>query len=176
MLVRTAASMAPEQALGKSVDGRADLYALGVLLYELTTNRLPFSAEDPLAIVSQHIHAPVAPPRALRPDLPSALERVILRLPAKDPTQRFASAEETATALRESLSAKVPEREQDSIASVAILDALSRGRLVGRATELAELRDLWHHALSGHSHAVLLSGEPGVGKTRAKRGDLVSCL
>ena len=67
VIVGTAAYMAPEQALGQHVDGRADLYALGVLLYELTTGRVPFTGDDPLTIVSQHVHAPVVPPRVLAP-------------------------------------------------------------------------------------------------------------
>ena len=104
-IVGTAAYMAPEQALGSTVDGRADLYALGVVLYELTTGRVPFLGNDPLATISQHLHAPVVPPRVLRPDLPRALETVILRLLAKDPEQRFATARETATALRDALDA-----------------------------------------------------------------------
>src|SRR5262249_11995866 len=66
LIVGTASYIAPEQALGQKVDGRADLYALGVLLYQLTTGRLPFAADDPLSVVSQHVHAPVVPPRVLR--------------------------------------------------------------------------------------------------------------
>lgn len=168
VIVGTAAYMAPEQALGQQVDGRADLYALGVLLYELTTGRVPFKGPDPLAVVSQHIHASVVPPRVLRPEMPRALEAVILRLLAKDPAQRFANAVETELALRASLTAEHTTTEGDADA-VAILDALSRGHLVGRATELAELRDLWRRAREAHGHAVLLSGEPGAGKTRLAR-------
>jgi tetratricopeptide (TPR) repeat protein len=168
LIVGTAAYMAPEQALGHEVDGRADLYALGVLLYELTTGRVPFKGDDPLAVVSQHVHASVVPPRVLRSDLPRALEAVILRLLAKDPSQRFASAGETSVALRDSL--RVPEpTDEGSAGTVAILDALSRGHLVGRAAELAEARDLWRRARESHGHAVLLSGEPGAGKTRLAR-------
>lgn len=169
VIVGTAAYMAPEQALGQEVDGRTDLYALGVLLYELTTGRVPFQGNDPLAVVSQHIHASVVPPRMLRPDMPRALEAVILRLLAKDPAQRFASAVETEAALLASLDADETTTGEEAADSVAILDALSRGHLVGRAGELAEVRDLWHRAREGRGHAVLLSGEPGAGKTRLAR-------
>ncbi len=167
LVLGTPSYMAPEQALGKAVDARADLYALGVLLYELTTGRLPFTGSDPLAVVSQHVHAPVVPPRVLQPALPQPLERVIMRLLEKNPSARFASAGETAIALRSSMSDAEPSAE--AAGAVAILDALSRGRLVGRTDELAEARQLWRRALEGHGHAVLLSGEPGGGKTRLAR-------
>ncbi len=169
LVLGTAAYMAPEQALGKPVDGRTDLYALGVLIYELITGRVPFTGDDPLAVVSQHVHAPVVPPRALRSDVPRALEVAILRLLAKDPSKRFATARETAVALRQSLTIDDSAADQDSADAVAILDALSRGRFVGRTVELAELRDLWARAREGLGHGVLLSGEPGAGKTRLAR-------
>ncbi|HLA10490.1 MAG TPA: serine/threonine-protein kinase [Pyrinomonadaceae bacterium] len=167
-IVGTAAYMAPEQALGKPVDGRADLYALGVLVYELVTGRVPFCGDNPLAVVSQHIHAPVVRPRVLRPDLPRPLENVILRLLEKDPARRFATAAETSAALQSSLSDSVDFAEEPT-ATVALLDALSRGQLVGRGAELPEARELWQRAREGQGHAVLLSGEPGAGKTRLAR-------
>src|SRR5438876_7777122 len=169
LIVGTPSYMAPEQALGHTVDARADLYALGVLLYELTTGRLPFTGDDPLTVVSQHVHAPVVPPRVLRPSLPRALEAVILRLLEKNPDARFASADETATALRHSLEQPGVGEETEAAGAVAILDALSRGRLVGRVAELAEARQLWRRALERHGHGVLCSCEPGAGKTRLAR-------
>jgi len=167
IIVGTAAYMAPEQALGQTIDGRADLYALGVLLYELTTGRVPFTGDDPLTIVSQHVHAPVVPPRVLRSDIPPMLETIIVRLLAKDPAQRFSSAAETRAALIESLKTETAPMEGAPV--VAILDALSRGRLIGRGSELAEVRELWQRAREGRGHGVLLSGEPGAGKTRLAR-------
>lgn len=169
VIVGTAAYMAPEQALGQPVDGRSDLYALGVLLYELTTGRLPFTGDDPLTIVSQHVHAHVVPPRVLRSEIPRALEAIILRLLAKDPAQRFATATETRAALLESLTNNGDTPSGETPAAVAILDALSRGRLVGRSNELNEARELWQRAREGRGHAMLLSGEPGAGKTRLAR-------
>ena len=168
VIVGTAAYMAPEQALGQTVDGRADLYALGVLLYDLTTGRVPFTGDDPLTIISQHVHAHVVPPRVLCPDIPPALETVIVRLLAKDPAQRFSTAAETRIALLDSLKS-TESFPTETAPVVAILDALSRGRLVGRNAELAEARDLWQRAREGRGHAVLLSGEPGAGKTRLAR-------
>src|SRR5262245_3645419 len=169
LIVGTASYMAPEQALGQAVDARTDLYSLGVLLYELTTGRLPFTGDDPLTIVSQHVHAPVVPPRVLRSDLPRKLETIILRLLAKDPNHRFSSASETRAALIEAFSDQDTAEESTATSTIAILDALSRGRLVGRASELAEVRELWQRAREGRGHAILLSGEPGAGKTRLAR-------
>ena len=73
--------LAPELALGQEYDGRADLNALGVTLYELTTGRLPFMADDPLAVISQHLHAPAVPPRARDQGIPPA--RVVFWLQAE---------------------------------------------------------------------------------------------
>ncbi|HEV8188343.1 MAG TPA: protein kinase [Pyrinomonadaceae bacterium] len=168
VIVGTAAYMAPEQALGQPVDGRADLYALGVLLYDLTTGRVPFTGDDPLTIISQHVHAHVVPPRMLCPDIPPSLETVIVRLLAKDPAQRFSTAAETRAALLNSLKS-TETLPTETAPAVAILDALSRGRLVGRNAELAEARELWQRAREGRGHAVLLSGEPGAGKSRLAR-------
>src|SRR6185295_13169899 len=78
-------------------------------------------------------------------------------------------AAETATALRDSLTAEEFATDEDAVATVAILDALSRGHLVGRNAELAEARELWQRAREGRGHAVLFSGEPGAGKTRLAR-------
>jgi len=173
VIVGTPSYMAPEQILGQRIDGRADLYALGVVLYELATGRLPFIGDDPLSIVSQHVHAPVIPPRALRPDLPLALEAIILKLLAKEPAQRFAAAADVRAALRQACETPDIEIDDQSQGAVAILDALARGRLVGRTEELAEASELWRRARSGLGHCLLLSGEPGAGKTRLAREVMV---
>lgn len=169
LVLGTPSYMAPEQALGQKVDARTDLYALGVLLYELTTGRVPFAGSDALTVLSQHVHAPPVPPRVLRSDLPRALELLILRLLEKNPDARFQTAAEAAAALRRAFDESAIDEDTEAAPAVAILDALSRGRLVGRAMELAEVRQLWQRALDGHGHAVLLSGEPGAGKTRLAR-------
>jgi tetratricopeptide (TPR) repeat protein len=166
-IVGTVSYMAPEQALGEPVDGRADLYALGVVLYELVTGKLPFTGARPLEVISKHVHAPVVPPRVLRPGIPLGLDAVIVKLLAKRPAQRFANAAETREALRGSLTHSVGSPEAPT--AVKILEALSRGKLVGREAELGEARELWRRARGGTGHCLLISGEPGAGKTRLAR-------
>ena len=91
-LMGTVFYIAPEQALGKEIDARADLYSLGVVLYELVCGRLPFEADDPLAVITQHLHAPLVPPRAVKDDLPEGLNELIVRLLGKDVDDRPGSA------------------------------------------------------------------------------------
>jgi serine/threonine protein kinase len=91
--------MAPEQARGEQVDPRADLFALGSVLYACCTGHPPFRASTPLAVLRQVSDETPAPVRALNPDVPAWLEALIARLLAKDPAQRFQSAAEVATLL-----------------------------------------------------------------------------
>ena len=131
--------LAPEQAQGKPIDPRSDLYSLGVMLYELTTGELPFTADDPLAVISQHIHVPVVPPRAKNGKIPPALETLILKLMAKDPTDRPASALDVLELL------STPEMLDSTalpIEKLSVLDRIVRGRLVGRECEMNLARQM----------------------------------
>jgi DNA-binding SARP family transcriptional activator len=158
--------LAPELALGRDFDGRADLYALGVMLYELTTGRLPFMADDPVAVISQHLHAPVVPPRAKNDQIPPALDALIVRLLSKDPADRPASASEVLRMLEQP---SFLDQEAVPAEELSVLERIERGRMVGRERELQEARALWNQALSGQGRLLLISGEPGVGKTRLVR-------
>ena len=99
-ILGTPAYMSPEQGRGLPIDGRSDIYSLGVMLYEMATGKPPFDAETPIAIVFKHIQEPLPPPAALNPDLPEAVERVILKALAKDPADRFQTAREMVAALQ----------------------------------------------------------------------------
>jgi tetratricopeptide (TPR) repeat protein/regulation of enolase protein 1 (concanavalin A-like superfamily) len=162
----TAFYLAPELALGQEFDGRADLYALGVMLYELTTGRLPFTADDPVAVISQHLHAPIIPPRAKNGEIPPALDALIFRLLSKTPAGRPASASEVLRMLEQP---SILDREAVPAEELSLLERIERGRIVGRARELQEARVLWIQARSGQGRMLLISGEPGVGKTRLVR-------
>jgi eukaryotic-like serine/threonine-protein kinase len=98
--IGTAAYMAPEQATGEESGPRADLYAVGAVLFELLTGQLPFSAPTPVQVMYQHVNLEVTPPRQINPSIPASLETVILRALAKRPEQRFASADEMRRALQ----------------------------------------------------------------------------
>ena len=92
MMLGTVAYMPPEQAMGREVDHRSDLYSFGGVLYELTTGQRPFPGDHPVAVISQHINAPPVVPTFHNPHCPPALEELILQLLAKDPKERPDSA------------------------------------------------------------------------------------
>ncbi len=92
--------LSPEQAQGRPATPLSDVYALGVVLYEMLTGRLPFTGDNALAVAMKHVTEPPAPPRQLVPTIPPGLEALVLRALAKDPAQRPASALEFARMLR----------------------------------------------------------------------------
>jgi tetratricopeptide (TPR) repeat protein len=183
MVVGTVAYLAPEQALGGQVDGRSDLYALGAVLYEAVAGRPPFESEDPISVITQHINVPPVAPHWHNPAVPEALERIILKLLAKDPVRRYQSAQEAADALAaartgvarksEALSAgrivgavDAAAGAQEKLAGPELVQRLGRSPLVGRDAELSLLKELIDRTITGQGGVVLLAGPLGVGKTR----------
>jgi pSer/pThr/pTyr-binding forkhead associated (FHA) protein len=102
--VGTPAYISPEQCQGFELDGRSDLYSLGIVLYEVATGYLPFEAQTLSDALHKHVYATPPPPREVRPDLPADVEAAILRCLAKKPEDRYASADHLAKALRTALS------------------------------------------------------------------------
>jgi len=104
MVVGTPQYISPEQAVGKKgdqVDGRADLYSLGVVLYEMLTGELPFRSDTPMGLLLHHIQTPPTPPDLLKPELkiPSEVSKVLMKALEKEPSRRFTSAEAMRAAL-----------------------------------------------------------------------------
>jgi predicted ATPase len=154
--------LSPEQLKGLRVDRRCDLYALGLVLFELCTGRFPFYAEDPLSLAFRRLAVPPISPWEFQPDLPPALGNAILKLLKQDLNARYALAEEFLADLAPLAEttvtlAPVPPPRADFVA---------HSPLVGRNEELDRLVDRLHAAWSGAGPFILVEGEAGVGKTR----------
>lgn len=107
MVFGTPEYMAPEQARGDELDARCDLYATGVILYELLTGSVPFVGNSPLSVLTAHLTAAPQPPRERAPDrdISPALQAVVLHAIAKNPARRYATAAAFATAIRSAIAA-----------------------------------------------------------------------
>jgi len=117
----TATYFSPEQAQGKPVDPRSDLYSLGCVLYEMLTSKPPFAGDTPVAIAYQHVQSPVTLPSASGVAVPPALEAIDMQLLAKSPSDRYASAEDLRADLRRFLEGQ----------PVSALGAAAAGAVVG---------------------------------------------
>ncbi|MBZ0275487.1 MAG: serine/threonine protein kinase, partial [Anaerolineae bacterium] len=95
-IIGTPAYMSPEQANGLPLDARSDIYAMGIVLFELVTGHEPYQAETPMGLLLKHINEPVPSVRRYRPDVPPGVDLVIQRATAKDPNARYPSAGEMA--------------------------------------------------------------------------------
>jgi len=153
----TLAYLSPEQALGKPLDGRADLYALGVMLYEFVTGQLPFDADDPVALIGQHLNQQPTPPSELADDLAPELQDIILKLMAKDPLERYESADQVLDALQAYLS----EQQDSAHARVLHNIPLDLTSFIGRESEVEQVRELIRT-----NRLLTLTGVGGTGKTR----------
>jgi len=161
LVVGTVAYLAPEQATGHAPDPRADLYALGAVLYELATGRAPFHADDAVGVITQHLHTAPTSPSWHNPKVPRDLEAIVLALLEKDPDRRPPRARDVVLAL---------ERIRDAARGAPVDEPITLpttpGTFVARVDELAALRAAIDRAFAGTARLVLVAGEPGIGKTR----------
>lgn len=125
--------LAPELIAGEPADIRSDLYALGATMYEMITGRVPFSDFDEKTVLSQHLEASVPPPSQSRDDIPLALEAIVLRLLAKNPKDRFASAQEVNYALEQ-----ITVTREYGVASNNLPQPTME--LIGRQTDVAQVQ------------------------------------
>ena len=161
-LVGTVGYASPEQIRGEPVDRRTDVYALGCLLHECLTGRVPYASRDALAMLWEHLHGDTPRPSMLVPDLPSTLDEVVRRALAKSPEARFASAGELSEAVRAAF-----ERRSSHPKSAARTPAANTNPMLpttsflGREEELREADGLLRRA-----RLVTIAGPGGAGKTR----------
>jgi class 3 adenylate cyclase/DNA-binding CsgD family transcriptional regulator len=162
--VDAARYLAPEQATGEGMTAASDLYALGAMLYEMLTGRPPFVGQDVLSIASQHISTPPVAPSWHNPQLPPALDPLVLQLLAKEPQERPGAAQVAAlvAAIRED----VEKTRAAEAASEASVPRLAWGQFVGRHEEMEVARGVLSAAAEGNTGLLMVAGEPGIGKTR----------
>ncbi|MEA2411478.1 MAG: eukaryotic-like serine/threonine-protein kinase, partial [Thermoleophilaceae bacterium] len=165
MILGTVTYMAPEQALGQHPDAGSDLYSLGALLYEMATGRPPFVGDNVVSVISQHQRAEPVKPSWHAPDIPPALEELVMGLLEKRPADR-----PTATETKERLG-KIEPLPADHPAARAQeaanrMESLAEGVFVGREKEIDRLRSALEDAFEGRGSLMMLVGEPGIGKTR----------
>ena len=130
-IMGTAQYLSPEQARGAPVTAASDLYSAGVVLYEMLTGKVPFTGDSAIEIAMKHVNDLPAPPSSLRAEIPPELDQIVLRALAKDPADRYQTAEEFIEDL-ERFEAGLPISRATSTAATALL----AGAAVGEATEL----------------------------------------
>ncbi len=160
----TASYIAPEQVKGGEITIKSDLYSLGAMLYEMVTGRPPFIGDNIMAVIEQHINMEPVSPLWHRPDLPPTLEALILQLLKKDPQQRPTSAADVRLKL-ESIRLDQTKEVISSDLSVLAESPLYRRVFVGRNSELKKLQSAFNSAISGNGALIMVTGEPGIGKT-----------
>ncbi|MDX1415929.1 MAG: serine/threonine-protein kinase [Candidatus Promineifilaceae bacterium] len=102
-VIGTPAYMSPEQIKGEALDGRSDIYSLGIVLYEMVTGRTPYRADTPPALFVKHLLDPLPLPSALKPDIPPVVENVILKSLAKDRDDRYQTAADMVKAVQQAI-------------------------------------------------------------------------
>jgi serine/threonine protein kinase len=160
--------MSPEQINGDVVDPRADLYALGCVLYELVTGQRPYLGRTPMQVFYAHLNDPLVPASALVQGVPPALDELLERMLQKRARHRVGYAEDVADALAEIAGAVdiVPAPESRRVEGDVYLYA---PELAGRSAVLTDLRSHVIAAATGEGSVVFIGGESGVGKTRLAR-------
>ncbi len=157
LLLGTLRYMSPEQARSETASSASDIFALGIVLYELAAGQHPFPADSHIGVLNAIMAQPPLPPTRLNPEIPAALEGLLLRMMEKDPRLRPQAAE---------VDAALTELARNTTGPHAGAGLLSIQRhTVGRQPELAELRAGFASVVAGRGLLLCVAGEPGIGKT-----------
>ncbi|MBN3887641.1 MAG: AAA family ATPase [Nostoc sp. JL31] len=166
----TLAYMSPEQTgrMNRILDYRTDFYSLGVTLYEMLTDKIPFISQDPLEVVYSHIAVQARNPQSLNSQIPTAISEIVMQLMAKNAEDRYQSA----TGLLADLESCLNQLETKRIITDFVpgrLDILSQllipQKLYGREEQVNELLAAFERVTSGTSEMMLVSGYSGIGKS-----------
>ncbi len=163
-MVGTVQYMSPEQVTGSNIDGRSDLYSLGVIMYQILTGEHPSEADELPRLIMRILQERPIRPTAINPDIPKDLEQIVMKLLEKNPDIRFKSAKELEFALLQFAGGMGVEKSdhQSPLRSVAKAEI----PLIGRSRELNSFSLLLHAARAGQGQVALVLGEKGFGKTR----------
>jgi serine/threonine protein kinase/tetratricopeptide (TPR) repeat protein len=176
MVVGTFKYLSPEQALGAELDGRADLYCLGIIMYELLAGRHPFYSENSVGYAYHHARKQPPPIDRFNPEVDPQLKQICERLIEKDPNDRFPTAEDLIASLRGAVDGLVDDSSRGARPAPAgpamsspRKDSLFAPALVGRDRELRTLVSLCEQARKGRGSVAVVAGPRGIGKSRLLR-------
>ena len=162
-IIGTAAYISPEQAMSSRVDGRSDLYSLGIILYELFTGVKPFHGDNIFALILQHINVIPQPPSFHNPFINMRLEKIIINLLQKKPEKRYDNANKILSDLKDILS-RGNEEPRERLYKARKIDFTIR--LIGRDKTIYRLACLVDMVKSGKNFLCSITGPEGTGKSR----------
>ncbi|MFZ9889373.1 MAG: serine/threonine-protein kinase PknK, partial [Myxococcota bacterium] len=180
MVLGTFKYLSPEQALGSDVDGRADLYCLGVILYELLAGRHPFYSENSVGYAFHHARNAPPPLRRFNPEVHPGLAAICERLLSKDPSDRYSTAEDVVDAIRGAVDGMVSVEVPAAQATAPTPGPTSHASLfspamIGRDTESRKLLALAEQVRKGRGSTALVRGGRHMGKSRLMRDVAAKC-
>jgi beta-lactam-binding protein with PASTA domain len=158
----TAQYVSPEQAQGRELGPGSDLYSLGVVLYEMTTGRLPFEGDTPVSVALKHVNEDAVPPRQVRDSIPPAVEAIIMRAMEKDPTHRYTSAEQMRDDLLRAAQGR-PVAATPRVDDTTVMPAVQRAERLSdvRRTPIPQRRGMSPWAWAGVVALLLMLGLAG---------------